>query len=459
MKDHELSERELEILRLVATGASNKEIASRLFISPNTVKVHLRNIFGKIGAASRTEAALFAINNGLVNTPDISLPQETNPPNLGIETLFTASPTENIKPEPTTSFPVSEQYSAIPPERGLSIGRFFLIFTLMIVAGAIIWWNISPRLNPQETRLPVADTPSLNTNDRWRQLAPMLTPRSRLGSIAYEGKIYAIGGETSAGITGIVEQYDPLTDQWQKVAQKPVAVADIQAAIIGDRIYVPGGKRADGSITNQMEIYDPRQDTWQRGADLLKPVSAYALVAFEGKLYLFGGWDGQNYIADVYEFDTNLNLWTKFSEMDFARAYASATVIGNQIYIIGGYDGQKISSSGLSYLPNQGEAGFWGEEITMPTSRYAMGVASLADSIFVFGGISDQEEDPSPWQYNPQSHEWYTFEAPDLDNWSYLAAVPLQNWVYTFGGMIHGKLTAGLLSFQAIYTLAVPLIR
>jgi len=65
----ELSEREQEILRRVATGASNKEIALQLRISPNTVKVHLRNIFVKIDVLSRTEATIYAIRHGLAPTP------------------------------------------------------------------------------------------------------------------------------------------------------------------------------------------------------------------------------------------------------------------------------------------------------------------------------------------------------------------------------------------------------
>ena len=51
-----LSERELEVLGLVAQGLSNREIAQRLVLSVGTVKVHTRNIYGKLGVGSRTQA-------------------------------------------------------------------------------------------------------------------------------------------------------------------------------------------------------------------------------------------------------------------------------------------------------------------------------------------------------------------------------------------------------------------
>jgi LuxR family maltose regulon positive regulatory protein len=51
-----LSERELEVLQLIAEGLTNQEIADRLFLSLNTVKVHTRNIYGKLGVSSRTQA-------------------------------------------------------------------------------------------------------------------------------------------------------------------------------------------------------------------------------------------------------------------------------------------------------------------------------------------------------------------------------------------------------------------
>jgi DNA-binding NarL/FixJ family response regulator len=62
----ELSEREVEVLRLVARGWSNKQIARDLTIAENTVKTHMSTILGKLGVQSRTQAALYAERTGLV---------------------------------------------------------------------------------------------------------------------------------------------------------------------------------------------------------------------------------------------------------------------------------------------------------------------------------------------------------------------------------------------------------
>jgi DNA-binding NarL/FixJ family response regulator len=65
-----LTERELFVLRLVASGASNAEIADKLSISVNTVKSHIKNIFEKLQLENRTQAATYALKHGLVSPRD-----------------------------------------------------------------------------------------------------------------------------------------------------------------------------------------------------------------------------------------------------------------------------------------------------------------------------------------------------------------------------------------------------
>ena len=56
LKDSGISKREFEVLELIAAGLSNQDIAERLFVSHSTVKTHVSNVLGKLGAARRTEA-------------------------------------------------------------------------------------------------------------------------------------------------------------------------------------------------------------------------------------------------------------------------------------------------------------------------------------------------------------------------------------------------------------------
>jgi DNA-binding NarL/FixJ family response regulator len=64
-----LTEREKDVIRLLGQGMSNKEIGTELFITERTARTYVSNILGKLGLASRTQAALYAVEHKLVDTP------------------------------------------------------------------------------------------------------------------------------------------------------------------------------------------------------------------------------------------------------------------------------------------------------------------------------------------------------------------------------------------------------
>jgi DNA-binding NarL/FixJ family response regulator len=70
-----LTERELEILKLVGRGMTNKRIGRQLYISDRTVQAHLSNIFSKLGVESRTEAAMYAVRRGWVTNNEVGAPE------------------------------------------------------------------------------------------------------------------------------------------------------------------------------------------------------------------------------------------------------------------------------------------------------------------------------------------------------------------------------------------------
>ena len=66
LSDESLTSREIEVLRLIAAGNRNRDIAERLFISEETVKVHVKHIMEKLGATDRTQAVAIAVRRGII---------------------------------------------------------------------------------------------------------------------------------------------------------------------------------------------------------------------------------------------------------------------------------------------------------------------------------------------------------------------------------------------------------
>ncbi|HWQ83240.1 MAG TPA: LuxR C-terminal-related transcriptional regulator, partial [Anaerolineales bacterium] len=420
MSDHiELSEREREILRLVATGASNKEIASRLFISANTVKVHLRNIFTKIEATSRTEAAMYAANIGLVD---------------GIAPVKEEEVIDDPAPE---SIPVLEALPVpeIVPGRRLSllwVGLVGLVILVLVVSVP----NLLNRFPPPGST-PFAENPAVNQEPAdWQTAAPLPAARAGLALAVAEDRIYAIGGEAVHGVIGDVTYYDSTADTWENASLKPTPVTDIQAAVLGGRIYVPGGKIPNGSISAGLEIYDPRADSWSAGADLPAPRSAYGLVAFEGSIYLFGGWDGEKYVNTVYAYDPEQDLWEPRQSLPAPVGYPGTVVAGGRIYLLGGFDGQRAVVDTYQYLPEAAASGeaAWRKLKPLPQGRYAMGVTSIADIIYVVGGISNQSDLPF-LEYILPRDEWIPFSPGEKFDWSHGGMTILGTDLHILGGL------------------------
>ena len=67
MSDETLTSREIEVLRQIAEGNRNRDIGEKLFITEETVKVHIKNIMGKLGASDRTQAVAIAIRRGIIH--------------------------------------------------------------------------------------------------------------------------------------------------------------------------------------------------------------------------------------------------------------------------------------------------------------------------------------------------------------------------------------------------------
>ena len=435
---NELSEREQEILRLVATGASNKEIAQRLFISTNTVKVHLRNIFGKIGVASRTEAAMYAVNARLASG---------------------SAPVQNIG-------------VATPPEKQyvLSNGMVFrskssrkvlaIVLGSFAVLGAMIFGLAAYSYKNLVSATPTPEIYPLIESPRWTKLAPMPTARYSLATVTVNGLIFAIGGKTANEVTDLVESYDPVTNLWKSVLAKPTPVYEVNAVVVGGKVYVPGGRLSSGAMTDVLEIYDPRGNTWIQGARLPVALSAYALSAYEGKIYLFGGWNGTDYLASVYEYDPALNAWSVKMPMHTPRAYLGAAVAGGKIFVIGGYDGKEALSTNEVFQPDiaDDQEYPWSKAQPLPEGLYAIGANSLADIIYIVGGNGNVDRKYPALAYFYETLEWGYVETSVVDPGSYLGLTNIGTKLYLLGGELAGEPSQNNLAYNAIYAISFPII-
>jgi DNA-binding CsgD family transcriptional regulator len=438
-----LSRREIEVLELVSTGATNRQIAQDLVVSVNTVKVHLRNIYTKLGVESRTEATLIAIREGLIDVP--AVPSDADAETTGVSGEPDAEASAESEPAIHT-----ETLPPLPWRKRVAL----VVILLVVLLVSVVTWPRSSTVaerSGEDTDNQVnggSGSGLAGESTGWRALAPMTVARSRFAlTAAPDGKLYAIGGETSGGTTGAVEQYDPSTDQWTPLpASKPTRVHNVGAAFIGEWIFVPGGLTSDGVPTAVVEAYNPAEEEWQQVSQLPRPVSSYALAVHDNKLYLFGGKDSRGYINTTYIYDPQEDRWREGKEMPTRRAYSAAATLGPLIFVLGGYDGQREYSTCEVYDP---ENNTWGTCEPLTVGRGGLGIAGVANQLFVVGG-GWHEYFWFSEKHNPTTGEWWPFETPVSRQWRNLAVVSLLDKFYVAGGW-NGDYMNGVWEYEVLW--------
>lgn len=482
--ESQISEREREILRLVATGATNQQIAIALNISVNTVKVHLRNIFAKIGVESRTEATVYAIRNGIVTvsetnqtavdeaevakataqsdeltavtTPAVSdaaapIVESTKPLALNTEPPTTPEPAD-IAPSTPVKEPVTTTASSpVSPVTKTTLAQLlpWLIGGIVVIVIAVAILVINARAGTMPVTAAPTSSPISDAQQRWFLRQPLSEPRDHFALTGYdlERRLYVIGGQRNGVVSAAVDRYDPEIDRWVRLTDKPTAVSYARAVTLRGLIYVPGGEDSNGTVLDRLEIYDPREQRWYSGPPLPAPRSRYALTAWEGQLYLIGGWDGTTVRSDVFVYDPVRERWETAPPLPQPRRDAGVAVAAGRLFVIGGEGEQGPLRDSHRLEPGNDPNRRWVAIAPLPQAIARPAVVGLASTLLIFD--SERREGLT---YDIVADAWSSTPLPAEANIS-TDAVLLDTNIYFVGdSRIQGMLS----EYRALYVIFIP---
>lgn len=436
-----LSETEYEILRLVATGATNREIAHVRTISEATVKKHLTNINAKLGTANRTEAMRRALDMGLIvlGDPAEGTVDEHEGRARG-EGMFAARLAEELARARRRT------------RRAVAWTVGGALVAIAAVVAAAVWRVSQPPTTP--TPAPTAQNAPAAAWLLGRQLPEA---RTGLAAVSDAADLYVIAGATDGGrlVTTTLRYSLGGTLDWQRRSPKPTAARDVAGVSLRGKIVVPGGCGADGRAIATVEIYDPPTDRWSAAAPLPDghAVCGYGIAVLSGWVYLFGGRSGPDAASAsdaILRYDLAADTWTVMPDRLLRpRADMAAAAFEDRegIHLVGGRgpSGQ-LENNHWVYRPFTPAAERWDETAApLPEGRAGHALAmssSPREQLFLVGGGWDAHLDVGTLMYDLETGRWAPFDVVrgyTPDRGAALAVLGRQQLVLVGGQRLNGE--------------------
>lgn len=467
--DNPLSEREMEVSRLLVTGATNSEIARALVISPQTVKVHLRNVFEKLQVSSRTEASMVLLQRGWLTMPGVGAAS-------GAVTTGAVEMTA-LDPEPLADLPEVPQ----PWQWGMLAAALLICVVALLLPG-LMGRAKSPVGLLSDSGQTAIGKPAVEILPRWEARPALPSPRSRLAVAHLGNQIYALGGEGRNGQTlDRVEIYALNEEQWRSGPALPEPLANAAAAVVGGQIVLAGGSAitdADAAqapanetpvnespmnevtVSDDLYLFDPAGEGWRRAGVLPSPLAGAALVVYEDRLYLIGGWDGAAMHDTIWQLpvaklgSATAADWTGVTRMHTAAAFMGATLVDGEIVVVGGHDGKRELADAAAYAIR---FNIWRRLPPMQTPRSGLAVIYDGIAVLALGGgwtrtIAGHE------RFDPLTNQWSLLASPVRGEWRHFGAVFNEGSVYLIGGW-SGDYLDSMLQYQSTFRALLPAIQ
>ncbi len=201
----------------------------------------------------------------------------------------------------------------------------------------------------------VTDTPfwleiagGCGTTQTWEALVSVALPAMpgngtyRAAGAAVGGGFYVFGGSDAAGMVSRVDRYDTAAGTWATVSSMPTQVRNVQAAVVGSTVYIPGGY--NGNTLAILQAFDTSSNTWAPGLAAPPDGLSTTNTACGGKVYCFSGQRSSSGATfdTSYCYDPGTNSWSSaLASLPAGEGftYGSALAVNNFCYMTGGTRG------------------------------------------------------------------------------------------------------------------------